>query len=144
MTVIKVQCRIFSESSRIHSLWTQIAKFMGPTWGPPGSCRPQVGPMLPPWTLLSGKLHQLNPLINDQLSPAVYNFVPTVMKFMTCWERRSLLQVTKLIGVWFSVVINPWIKLIQFDNSEARTLWKGNSTRVNWCLCTRLQYLQKH
>ena len=33
---------------------TQIAKFMGPTWGPPGSCRPQVGPMLAPWILLSG------------------------------------------------------------------------------------------
>ena len=38
-------------------LWylnTQIAKFMGPTWGPPGCCRPQIGPMLAPWTLLSG------------------------------------------------------------------------------------------
>ena len=33
---------------------SQIAKFMGPTWGPPGSCRPQVGPMLAPWSLLSG------------------------------------------------------------------------------------------
>ena len=30
---------------------------MGPTWGPPGSCRPQMGPMLAPWTLLSGLLH---------------------------------------------------------------------------------------
>ena len=42
------------------ALWllvtTQIAKFMGPTWGPPGSCRPQIGPMLAPWTLLSGYL----------------------------------------------------------------------------------------
>ena len=27
----------------------QIARFMGPTWGPPGSCRPQMGPMLAPW-----------------------------------------------------------------------------------------------
>ena len=34
----------------------QIAKFMGPTWGPPGSCRPQMGPMLALWTLLSGTL----------------------------------------------------------------------------------------
>ena len=33
---------------------TQIAKFIGPTWGPPGSCRPQMGPMLASWTLLSG------------------------------------------------------------------------------------------
>ena len=33
---------------------SQTAKFMGPTWGPPGSWRPQMGSMLPPWTLLSG------------------------------------------------------------------------------------------
>ena len=33
---------------------TQITKFMGPTWGPPGSCWTQVGPMLIPWALLSG------------------------------------------------------------------------------------------
>ena len=33
---------------------TLIARIMGPTWGPPGSCRPQVGPILAPWTLLSG------------------------------------------------------------------------------------------
>ena len=43
---------------------SQIAKFMGPTWGPPGSSRPQMGPMLAPWTLLSGmdKLPALVPL----------------------------------------------------------------------------------
>ena len=29
--------------------------YVAPTWGPPGSCRPQVGPMLAPWILLSGK-----------------------------------------------------------------------------------------
>ena len=39
-------------------LSSQIAKFMGPTWGPPGTCRPQVGPILAPWTLLSGVLPQ--------------------------------------------------------------------------------------
>ena len=33
---------------------SQIAKFMGPTWGPHGSCRSQMGPMWAPWTLLSG------------------------------------------------------------------------------------------
>ena len=31
----------------------EIGKFMRPTWGPPGSYRPQMGPMLAPWTLLS-------------------------------------------------------------------------------------------
>ena len=34
------------------------AKFMGPTWDPPGSCRPQMDPMLAPWTLLSRLLYQ--------------------------------------------------------------------------------------
>ena len=37
-------------------VFTQIARFMGPTWGPPGSCRPQLGPMLTPCMLLSGRL----------------------------------------------------------------------------------------
>ena len=32
-----------------------IARLMGPTWGPSGADRTQVGSMLAPWTLLSGK-----------------------------------------------------------------------------------------
>ena len=32
--------------------------FMGPTWGLSGADRTQVGPMLAPWTLLSGVLPQ--------------------------------------------------------------------------------------
>ena len=43
-----------SPCKRIYYVRTQITKFMGPTWGPPGSCRPQMGPMLAPWTSLSG------------------------------------------------------------------------------------------
>ena len=31
-----------------------IIRFVGPTWGPSGADRTQVGPMLAPWTLLSG------------------------------------------------------------------------------------------
>ena len=40
--------------SHCQSVWSQIARFMGPTWGPSGSCRPKLGPILAPWTLLSG------------------------------------------------------------------------------------------
>ena len=44
------------------TLRSQIARFMEPTWGPPGSCRPQIGPMLARWTLLSGMhITQLDP-----------------------------------------------------------------------------------
>ena len=51
-----IQLLIHVIISRLASLklGPQIAKFMGPTWGPPGSCRPQMGPMLAPRTLLSG------------------------------------------------------------------------------------------
>ena len=33
---------------------SQIAKFMGPKWGPTGSCQPEMGPTLAPWSLLPG------------------------------------------------------------------------------------------
>ena len=42
-------------SDHSQSILPQVARFMGPTWGPPGSCRSQMGPMLAPWTLLSGR-----------------------------------------------------------------------------------------
>ena len=35
---------------------TLKARFLGPTWGPSGADRTQMGPMLAPWTLLSGYL----------------------------------------------------------------------------------------
>ena len=44
----------------VHRVWKQwyplIARFMGPTWGPSGADRTQVGPMLAPWILLSGSI----------------------------------------------------------------------------------------
>ena len=45
---------LFTPIQYLLSIGSLIAKFMGPTWGPPGPCRPQMGPMLAPWTLLSG------------------------------------------------------------------------------------------
>ena len=33
---------------------TLISRFIGPTWGPSGADRTQMGPMLAQWTLLSG------------------------------------------------------------------------------------------
>ena len=41
-----IWCLVYKQS-----VYPQIAKFMGPTWAPSGSCRPQMGPMLAPWTL---------------------------------------------------------------------------------------------
>ena len=41
-------------------LGTLIARFIGPTWGPPGADRTQVDPMLAPWTLLSGDIRPVS------------------------------------------------------------------------------------
>ena len=47
-----------------------IERLMGPTWGPSGADRTQVGPMLASWTLLSGcllpdSLQALGPSVHD-------------------------------------------------------------------------------
>ena len=55
--------------------WSQITKFMGPTWGPPGSCRPQMGSMLAPWFLLSGILWTPIGRIKDTGTSRHYNDV---------------------------------------------------------------------
>ena len=55
---------------------SQIAKFMGPTGGPTGSWRPQMGLMLAPWTLLLGILfvhRSVNP--NDQCMSRMINTI---------------------------------------------------------------------
>ena len=52
-----------------------IVRFMGPTWGSPGADRTQVGPMLAPWTLLSGIIHiQLVGLSKTQNHPVAQDF----------------------------------------------------------------------
>ena len=57
----------------------QIARFMGPTWGPSGSCRPQVGPMLATWTLLSGSVpHIYRPWALSSLCDCVHTCYPAV------------------------------------------------------------------
>ena len=57
--VVCVKCYNHNQQSHHDIAITQIARFMGPTWDPPGSCRPQVGPMLAPQTLAIRVLHCL-------------------------------------------------------------------------------------
>ena len=62
----------------------QIAKFMGRTWGPPGSCRPQMDPMLAPWTLLSGTVYlSSNVLCGIQLRAVPQEMLMNLISVMT-------------------------------------------------------------
>ena len=57
---------------------SQITKFMGPTWGPHGPYRPQMGPVLAPWTLLSGLL------IENQYLCVDHSLVPNTVSKPLC------------------------------------------------------------
>ena len=73
-----VDLKLIHSSGSSHSTTTQIAIFMWPKWGPPGSCRPQVGPMLAPWSLLSGYMHQAMTDSNNGL-------LSTTSHLNQCW-----------------------------------------------------------
>ena len=55
---------------------TLITRFVGPTCDPPGADRTQVGPMLAPWTLLSGKFSMK--YYNDAIMSAVASQITDV------------------------------------------------------------------
>ena len=92
---------------------------MGPTWGPPGSCRPHLGPMLVPWTLLSG----ISSLPDSVMHRALY-FVDAHF-FNTLRPRQVDHQFANDIfrcifneNVWILIDI-AWYSIIGSDNGLA-------------------------
>ena len=68
----------------------QIARFMGPTWGPTGSCRPQMGPMLAPWTLLSGyNFVWIQLFMHSQISILAYPISARNRRTVTQWRHMT-------------------------------------------------------
>ena len=77
--------------------YTQIARFVEPTWAPSGSCRPQMGLMLAPWTLLSGQCFSNGVCIVNIIEKSdkyykqplcTYSTVPTAL--LSCYLCRYL------------------------------------------------------
>ena len=133
---------------------TQIANFMGPTWGPPGSYRPQMGLILAPWTLLSGMLIWL-------FSPFIENKTKEVKDPTSCFpitnsqcrsgetipDRRHVLR--DLHGIIASTnhsCTHPWFS--SFTHQSSLTLasrwsrghvgrfFNGFVTRITWRRCS--------
>ena len=63
--------------------YAQIARFMGSTWGPSGSDRTQVGPMLAPWTLLSGCLYRTLSSLVQVMACCLFGTKPLPEPMMT-------------------------------------------------------------
>ena len=105
-----------------HTSWKnpQIAKFMGPTWGPPGSCRPQMGPMLAPWTLLSGSRY------SNSLQKA--------------WEGRKQIRTRQPIHVlpW-----RPRTSLSWHQRCISRNRLRGLRIQEHALICKKLYFYYK-
>ena len=103
---------------------TLIARFMGPTWGPTGADRTQVGPILAPWTLLPGK--------------QLFTCVPTSTAiWLNCrWSyyidaklhhadkksgsRHQMLAFIRYRPLWWKSIGHRWIPLTKASDAE---LW---------------------
>ena len=79
----------------------QISKFMGPTWGQHGSCRPQMGPILAPWTLLSGRLAVAKLRKHLQVRCTSYFWVLRSFKIST----NILFQTRATTNAWIRISI---------------------------------------
>ena len=95
-------CYLDAWSHTYEYIASLIARFMGPTWGPSGANRTQVGPMLAPWTLLSGLMIASTITLCQAYSAAVtewwcYHYVMCQMgsKALTHWGRVTLICVSK-------------------------------------------------
>ena len=103
------------------SVCSLITKLMGPSWGPSGAHRTQVGTMLAPWTLLSGLLYpkqqpqnlprpQVYHIIANKRTSTEYTVVLCVICTVvgrTCVFLCKLFMVNCLVFLWRISQIKP-------------------------------------
>ena len=80
---------------------SQIARFMEPTWGPTGSCWLQMGPMLAPWTLLSG-------ISKSLIIHWFCSILLTVLLHSAHWSSLRWLLCQKQISTMGMIYYMPW------------------------------------
>ena len=96
-----------------------IARFMGPMWGPYGADRTQVGPMLTPWTLLSGcmineiKRIPLNRITINKEPYAVHILRNVMYRQVTFSVKMTLFYVWHQFTILFTAVYSQLDSLAQ-------------------------------
>ena len=111
---------------------------MGPTWGPSGADRTQVGPMFVPWTLLSGDITQysfLLPLVTYSVSrihhyrftcsnklKGVWSFIVTLIgNLWPCiYLKKTFLQETNFV-ITVSVDVVAPKGVVQWEGTKVTT-----------------------
>ena len=110
---------------------TLRARFMGPTWGPSGADRTQVGPMLAPWSLLSGK-----PL-SDQWWPGLLTHISITQPWCVKQLCDKWYNVSKSLDIYsdiHSVIHDPLCKNTSCKLNPLtcymKMLWNGNTFHI--------------
>ena len=83
--VIGMESMVSCSAFVTHEITSLIARFVGPTWGPPGADRTQVVPMLAPWTLLSGLMLGMCSLIKPVATEKIREDVIKWKHFPCYW-----------------------------------------------------------
>ena len=116
---------------------TQIARFMRPTWGPPGSLWPQVGPTLTPRILLSGYIAA------SGYGLKVWTRVPNTN---IIWQYK--LYTTEIKSFLYSKLINIVLSFLQYVShtshqvNDIKPSWIEYTTAPNklWLYTSNLNY----
>ena len=118
---------------------------MGQTWDPPGSCRPQLGPMLAPWTLLSGKQEdgRASPpsmaLTCSQCIPVIFKCLNNTLILYGTWLIAFLTFFTLCILATYHnlILFNFWFAILYHSQIWQ---WKPNLDLIN-LTCTKFTYM---
>ena len=134
---------VYSAYRRPYGVTPLIARLMGPTWSPSGADRTQVGPMLVPWTLLSGSHPNIWPwmlqpahLLQDQTVTMPGDFTLPIMSLLSTAPIQRARQETLPSG-WstidrknsFHVSCNlPQKSLTKYTEQKKEThiFWRSN------------------
>ena len=106
-----------------------ITRFMGPTWGPSGADRTQVGPMLAPWILLSRSVQ------DGGISSALTILVPNhCMLWTQLWSVYCVYQWTCLPSFVYTCLLTKftptgWIPWECSTETSWNIINKSNETK---------------
>ena len=97
---------------------TLIARFLGPTWGPSGADRTQVGPMLAPWTLLSGGVFQLH-----EISVVEWKKMQIFIHITNLNWKSWLQSIAEIYKHQIPTKCKQHAKRLEFTESDTSTCW---------------------
>ena len=105
---------------------------MGQTLGPPGSCRPQMGLMLAPWTLLSGYCYNSKIVVPHVL----YHLLPHLRIHHPRWGFCRLYDSCLSYMMWWYIRINEmFIEWFIVSTQLVQT-----HVHMKTCVCVRSRY----